>query len=397
METRTFEPAILKWARERRFGPKFETLSSNWMKSWTECSPDLIKEWEAGLSQPTFTQVKKLAEIYKRPLAVFFLDDPPEEKQTPPDLRTINSAVNKELSPDALLLIRQARRIQSVAADLSAELGETPSFKYRQHSLEEDPATLGERVRADLGVSIHEQYSAKKFEEFFEYLRAKLEATGIVTVKSGLHDSFPIADCRAFSFADQLPYLILVNNKDFEGAKTFSLAHEFAHILLRRAGICNDFSSFGAGRTVSPVEVFCNSFAASFLVPGSDLLKHKALRGRDKIAPEDVDSLTEQLALDFKVSRIVILRRLLVLGLIQQALYSAKARAWGEETPVRRKDGGSFSLGTVLRKNGRAFSSLVIEAYQKNKISAAGASDYLGLKSRYLNSIKQLVQSHGTE
>jgi hypothetical protein len=69
---------------------------------------------------------------------------------------------------------------------------------------------LGERLRADM-VSVHDQFKFRKFVDFFEYLRQKIEGTGVLTLKSGSHDSFPIADCRAFSFADQLPYVILVN------------------------------------------------------------------------------------------------------------------------------------------------------------------------------------------
>lgn len=135
MEIFRFEPAVLKWARERRFGPKFEVLETNWLKSWAEISPTHIADWEKGAAQPTFAQIRKLAEIYKRPLAVFFLDTPPYEKQSPPDLRTIRSEDNKFLSPEALLVIRQARRVQTLAAALSEELGEKPFFKY--------PRTLG--------------------------------------------------------------------------------------------------------------------------------------------------------------------------------------------------------------------------------------------------------------
>jgi len=232
-----FEPLVLKWAREKRFGSRFDILEANWADSWKEATPDLIKEWESGTTQPTFAQVKKLAEIYKRPLAVFLLDSPPDEKRNPPDLRTIGSTDNVSLSPDALLVIRKARRVQEIAANLYDELGESHAFKYSKHALTENASELAERMRDDLSVSIEEQLKAKKYEDFFEYLRAKIEDSGVLVLKSGSHDSFPIEDCRAFSFVDEQPYLILVNNKDWEGAKNFSLAHEFAHILLREAGI----------------------------------------------------------------------------------------------------------------------------------------------------------------
>ena len=389
-----FEPLILKWAREKRFGPKIEILETVWQDSWREVSPDLVRAWENGSSQPTFAQARKLAEIYKRPLAVFFLASPPDEKQNPPDLRTIGSHDNEFLSPEALLVIRKARRIQEISVGLSEDLGERPSFKYRRCSLSDDPAELGERIRNDLSVSIHDQFGSKRYEDFFEHLRSKIESTGVITLKSGLHDSFPIADCRAFSFTDQLPYLILVNNKDTEGAKNFSLLHEFAHIFLREAGICNNFRSFGARRGANPVEAFCNQFAANFLVPKEHLVGHRILSGRTKVPPEEVDSLSERLALAFKVSRVVILRRLIMLDYVPSSLYATKTKAWGDESPARPKKGGTFSLKTTLMKNGLAFSSLVLEAYRKNKISYAGVSDYLGLKTKHLPGFEKLIDLH---
>ena len=391
MENARFEPEVLKWARERRFGPKIEELTARWVESWSDLSPTLIAEWENGNGQPTFAQIRKLAEIYKLPPAVFFLDGPPHEKQNPPDLRTLGSQVNKTLSPEALLAIRKARRIQEVAASIAEDLGEKPSFTYKRFSLDANAADLGEQIRAELSVSAHDQFKLRTFEDFFEYLRQKIESTGALTLKSGLHDSFPIADCRAFSFADQLPYVILVNNKDFEGAKNFSLAHEFAHLLLREPGICNNYRSFGQKKNVNRVEVFCNQFAASFLVPSGQLSAHPLLRGKSTVLLGEIDRVSERLALDFKVSRVVIVRRLLTLGLIPLSLYNEKTKTWGEETTPPRKGGGRFSLGTTLKKNGVAFSSMVVEAYREKKISYAGASDYLGVKTKHLRGLERLI------
>jgi Zn-dependent peptidase ImmA (M78 family) len=185
-----------------------------------------------------------------------------------------------------------------------------------------------------------------------------------------------------------------VNNKDFEGAKIFSLAHEFAHILLRQPGICNNYKSFAQSKTASAIEVFCNQFAASFLVPRRQLLAHRLIEGKSVVPEDEIDSVTEKLALDFKVSRVVIARRLLSADLISSSLYKAKTRAWEKELLPARKGSGRFSLSTTVKKNGKAFSGLVIEALQKNKISYAGASDYLGVKTKHLRSLEKLINLH---
>lgn len=390
-----FEPSILKWAREKAFGPHLATLTENIPDSVKDVSSTLVAEWENGISHPTFSQIRRLAKLYRRPLAVFFLSIPPDERNNPPDARTIGSRDNKDLSPEALLVIRKARRIQNLAASLAYDLNEPLSFKYKAYTLKDNPAALAEHIRDDLGVTTEHQRKARTFEDFFEDLRSRIENTGVLTLKSGLHDSFPIADCRAFSFADQLPFLILINNKDYEGAKNFSLAHEFGHILLRRAAICNNFKAFAPSRTVSAVEVFCNEFAGHLLVPHDELVNHRLVRGRKTIEEDSLGDIAKTLAREFKVSRVVIARRLLAAERITLALYRKVTTQWSDNLP--RPKGGRFSLATPLKMNGRAFSALVLEAYRKNRLSYAGAADYLGLKSKYMPRMEKLIKLNGAD
>src|SRR5580698_6552718 len=105
-----FEPEVLKWAREKAFGPQISTLADKIPASLPEISAAQVAEWEKGDARPSFVQVKHLAKLYRRPLAVFFLPKPPQEKDNPPDARTIGSRDNRILSPEGLLVIRKARR-----------------------------------------------------------------------------------------------------------------------------------------------------------------------------------------------------------------------------------------------------------------------------------------------
>ncbi|MFA5029623.1 MAG: XRE family transcriptional regulator [Patescibacteria group bacterium] len=395
MENLIFEPKILKWAREISFGANLENLTTQLRKSWKEVSVDTIKRWESGETQPTFRDIKKLAEIYKRPLAVFFLAHSPEEKISLPDFRTIGSKDNFDISPKGLLAIRKARKIQETAVSLYEELGEKPIFKYPKYTLDQNPEHLANKIRSELSISANDQFKFKKYEDFFEYLRSKIEATGVITLKAVLHDTFPTEDYRAFSFADLKPYVILINNKDYEGAKNFSLAHEFAHILLRETGLCNNFKIFDdVDGHVNKVEIFCNKFAANFLVPEDDFLNHYLLRNINKISSDDLDSIVRKLAIDFKVSRVVILRRMLFFKLIEKSIYLDKVETWDKSLMPKRKAGGSFSLKTIVQKNGKSFSSLVIEAYSHNKISYSTVSDYLGLKRRYISGFRDVLNSY---
>ena len=66
------KPALLVWARERS-GLKLEQVAQK-----LKLDPGLVSGWESGAERPTIPQVRRLGEIYKRPLAVFFLPEPPQ-------------------------------------------------------------------------------------------------------------------------------------------------------------------------------------------------------------------------------------------------------------------------------------------------------------------------------
>lgn len=389
-----FEPAVLKWARESR-GMRAELVAEKLAESWKHITLDTLQNWESGSEEPTPSQVKKLAEIYRRPLAVFFLARHPEENPLPPDRRTLQLGGNKAFSPDALLIIRRARRIQELTDELDEALSAPRRFKYSKHAITENPATLAATVREDMNVSLDDQMNFRKYSEFFEFLRMKIEATGVITLKSGGHNSFAKEDARAFSFTDRQPYVILVNNKDTEGAKTFSLLHEFCHVLVGEAGICDNFVTFNGSRgRVDGLEVFCNEFAAQFLVPDKPLLEHDVIRGQEYVSPKQLESVVRPLALAFKVGRFVILRRLLTLGLITAGVYTSKAKEWENEIRPAKSGGRSVPAQAAISSNGISFSSLVLEAYRHEKVAYSTASDYLGVKTKYLPEIEKRLQTH---
>src|SRR5260221_14775083 len=221
MDDAMFKPVVLRWAREKTFGPRMDALAEKLDTSWKTIGPEIVREWENGTRQPTCAEVRKLAEIYKRPLAVFFLDSPPDEPTDPPDRRTIGSRDNEDISPKGLLVIRKARRTQAISAGLYEELGESPSFRYPTYSINDNAKELAAKIRSDFSISLQKQIGFKKFEDFFEYLRTKIESTGVITLKMGGNDTFPIKDFRAFSFTVWKQYLFVINIKIYEVQKNF--------------------------------------------------------------------------------------------------------------------------------------------------------------------------------
>ena len=66
-------PDILKWARERS-GYTVETIANALSKQIS-----IVNDWESGERALTYVQLETLADKYKRPIAIFFFPEPPEE------------------------------------------------------------------------------------------------------------------------------------------------------------------------------------------------------------------------------------------------------------------------------------------------------------------------------
>src|SRR6056297_3666798 len=81
-------PAVLVWARETA-SMEIEEVAARFPSA--NITPERIEAWESGASEdiPTLAQLKKLSEIYKRPLAVFFLHEAPRAFPVPRDFRRV--------------------------------------------------------------------------------------------------------------------------------------------------------------------------------------------------------------------------------------------------------------------------------------------------------------------
>ena len=101
------------------------------------------------------------------------------------------------------------------------------------------------------------------------------------------------------------PSVVFINGGDSKSAQMFTLVHELAYLWLGRSGVCNatltdDAKLTSAGRTT---EVWCNEVAVEVLVPLEELAPYLPLH-------EPLDEAVKQLCRLFKVSSLVILRRL---------------------------------------------------------------------------------------
>ncbi len=372
------EASVLKWARET-IGKSIKDVSRR-----LDLSENVVEKWEGGEKRPTLKQLRELSTFYKRPLAVFFLAAPPEEAPIPTDFRTLPKTAKKPFSEKTLLAMRRARRLQTLAEDLSKTLDREYRVDIGQATLSDDPQMLASQVRERLGVATEEQFKWKNEATALTEWRRRVEELGVLIFEL----PFPFEEGRAFSFADAEQPAIVLNSSDrATNGRIFSLFHEYGHLLLRQSGIC-DWSEQG-----KIVEQFCNRFSGEFLVPRQALLAHPLIQAHGKPTAWDEEDL-QQIGRQFKVSREVILRRLLILGRTTERFYRHMHEEWEHKLKERKKPKGGRRIPSrqCVKQNGIPFTSLVLESARQEKITYRDVSDYLSIGLKHLATVESLLR-----
>ncbi|MBI2327113.1 ImmA/IrrE family metallo-endopeptidase [Candidatus Curtissbacteria bacterium] len=373
------KPAVLIWARESL------GLNTQDVAKRLKTSIETINQWESAQKAPTFKQLEKLSNVYKRPLAAFFLPKPPKELPFPKDFRTLPPDKKKPVSLKTRLAIRRARRLQEVTAELAKNLDREINTKFDGIRLTDDPEDVAVQKREGLKITLETQFSWSDEMEALGGWISALEKTGIVVLQL----SMPLEENRGFSLADNSIKVIVINNQDATRAKIFSLFHEYGHILLNTSSLCDLEDRYYQTSEIERIEIFCNRFAGALLVPRTTLMEHNIIKSQ-KYLSGWTDELLRKLTNDFKVSQEVILRRLVILGVASEDFYRKKRQewlskerkiSWGKQNPPKK----------CIREHGIPFVSLTLEAQKTGRITYSDLADYLSIQLKHIPKLERLV------
>jgi Zn-dependent peptidase ImmA (M78 family) len=367
------EPKILTWAR-KSIGMDLQDAARK-----VKIDEEKIRKWESGEEKIRLNYLEKLADVYKRPLATFFLEEPPKELPLPEDFRSLPDD-SRPFSSKTLIAIRRFRYMQSLYMELASELNIPAHFKLKKFNLDNKPESLANQIRKELAIDLRKQFHWSDEREALIEWKKIIEDQGILI----LEISMPLEEGRAFSFTDNKIPMIVINTGDAPNGKIFSIFHELGHILINHGGICNPMAKDTEN---IKIERFCNYFAGAFLVPKDYLIKlFSSYEGK-----YDFNEALRQLAKKYKVSKFVILRRLFIIGLINKNLYEKKFEELETEFKEKKKaKGGVLAYSEkCIRKNGIRFSSLVLNAHRMGKITYSDVSDYLDVNLRHIPKIEE--------
>jgi Zn-dependent peptidase ImmA (M78 family) len=186
-----------------------------------------------------------------------------------------------------------------------------------------------------------------------------------------------------------------VNRKLKPNGRTFTLLHEFVHILLRQSSLCDIEEDFVRPPQEQRTEIFCNAVAAAALVPCDALLAEPLVTPHSEPREWSDDELTA-LARTFGVSQHVILRRLLTARRTTQAFFASRQAIWRVDEPPAAPEASSDDFRRnmpreVVSDLGRPFTRLILDSYLNSNLSLSDVSRYLGLRASQVSKVRELV------
>jgi len=377
-------PGILKWARETA-GLSLEEaahvidLRAARGKSGAERLADL----EKGTADPTRPQISAMAQHYRRPLVLFYLNEVPQSGERGVDFRTKVQSDRDTFEPKLDALIRDIRNRQSlVRSALEDDEAESLGF-VGSAKIDQGHHVVAAEIIREIGFSLETFRASRTTGDAFRYLRRRIETSGIFVLLlghlGGLHNKIPLDLYRGYAIADPIAPFIVINNNDAKAALAFTALHECAHIWLGTTGVSgipND----------SQVERFCNMVAATILLPEEEV---ELLELPDDKHSEELVALLSTLARKWRISRSMIAYRLYQLHRLTQSEWKSLDRTFQmqwetvqaqQKAEKTTKDGGPSPYTLYRSSVGDAVLHSTGRFLQEGYISPTDAAMILGVK-----------------
>ena len=331
-----------------------------------------FSSWLLGKKKPTVKQLEKFAQKVHLPFGYLFLENPPEEKLPIPFFRTLNSQEHKININiyDSVLLLQQR---QSWLTDYLKENNYLQLNFVGKFSNNPDINDVVNDIRTTLKIDEDWAKEFSTWEKAKDHLTQLIEDAGIITTFSSIvgnntRRNIKVDDCRGFVLVDDYAPFMFINSADSKSAQMFTIAHELAHIWIgQSAGF--DFRKLQPAN--NQTEVLCDKIAAEFLVPAKSI----------EDSWQTVKDIS-QLARYFKVSQIVIARRLLDLGKITKNEFITFYNNYINQDFARseNREGGGDFYKTQRKRLSVRFLSFVNQAVKENKLLIRDAYNLTNLK-----------------
>ena len=368
-------PSVLMWARETAGMTLADTAVKLKLKT---VSADDLAQWENGDGGPTYLQLEKIASLYRRPVALFFFPEPPQEKQPAEQFRSLPKSVADKMPTKIRFLVRDAMVMQDNLYEIFGDHYSSPNILKELRVDGVSAKQLAGKARKYINLPMNTQFAWQTAGDALKAWRDKLETVGVWIFKDAFRDD----DYSGFCLHDKQFPIIYINNSMSPTRQIFTIFHELAHLLRGKGGVDMRQTANFDSYQYRQEEAFCNAFAAEFLVPDKSFLHDVAPNNRD----------IENLCNKYKVSREVIWRKFYDKAVISKSDYQKQSGALSDKflpsrQAMHQKSGGDY-YATKCAYLGKKYLRAVFGQYRQHKINERELADYVSAKTRSLENLE---------
>lgn len=354
-------PEVLKWAREKRVQLEIGAASER-----LKVKRKHLAAWEAGTDRPTFAQLKRIANVYKTHVSVFYLPQPPSIFEPLSDHRSFPKphTSNTEQSYRLNANIIEAYERREALIEFYELLDEPPPDVTLELREDDVPGHAARKVREFLQYNTGLLRQCNDDRSALNFWRRIVEELGVLVCQTSAntHLSIELETVRGFCIAQKPIPVIVLNPKDSPYGRIFTIVHELVHIALGKSVMQN--TEFWTLIDWNSTEAFCNQVAAEVLVPADELSPRVNLK--------TLETDLSQLAKHFRVSPEVIMRRLLTMEYISRQNYHEYRKGQQEKFKDSQITGGLIPYHVrLLNVAGEHFARTAFTAYYEQKITLA--------------------------
>ena len=396
-QTALVTPSVIKWAREKALY-SVETAAKKIRANASD-----LKKWEKGTGHPSLAKARKMSEVYRRPLASFYLPEPPKDFSLLKDFRTV-AGRSPQYSTALVFLMRQIQERQAWLSQYLKEQDFEPLPFVGTGSVEFSEKIMSKNIIKTIWKSekeyLTELSNTRDSTQLLNKWILQCEEKGIFisrTSNLNSHNVIPVKEARGFVIADKYAPFIFINSKDSSNAQLFTLLHELVHLWLDVSGIPEHFSNIHKKRK-SNTEFFCNQTAAEILMPEE---KIKTLPKLKISSQNEVKNFIQKHHRQFKVSKPAFLIRLKYFTMIPDKIFTPLQQEFEkeyreykkrEEMQMKKSKGRPPPNFLKLYANGVSFTKIVFYSYKEGSLSGRDASNLLDMKIGRMNKIMKIAE-----
>ena len=388
-------PEILVWARETANLTAEEAVKK--LDIQGDTALERLRQLETGETDPSRPMLVKMAKLYRRPLLAFYMSKPPPKGNRGQDFRTLPDDYSPD--DDALIdvLIRNILARQGILRSVLEDDEDTEILGFvGSMTLADGENRVLEAIQEILGIDHTDFYAQSNKDKAFTFLREKAEGKGIIVLLIGdlgsYHTKIQPEIFRGLALADKIAPFIIINDHDSHAAWSFTLIHEFAHILLGQSGISGGW----AGKKL---ERFCNDVASEFLLPLGEI---QDLGINTNLPLEAQENLITKFAEERNLSSSMVAYKLLRIGVLERRTWQQMNQDFRErwlksqekhQEDIEEKKGGPSYYVIRRHRVGSTLIKYIDRMIASGALTTSKAGKILGVRPKNVQSLIDMVRS----